>query len=175
MTPLDEDRAMLVRLRSMWERRDPVPDGLVDEVLARLATDRLDEEYELLTLVASTERLAGVRGAAESRTLTFASGDVTVMVRISSLGGGRARLDGWVTPPAVYEARLHRTDQPDDVRGVTSTPNGRFEIPDVPPGTVTLRLHAAPTGTPSAGAPGPTEGPDGAVAPLWLTTPPFTL
>ncbi|UZN03707.1 hypothetical protein [Cellulomonas sp. S1-8] len=169
MTAQDEDRMLLVRLRSMWEHRDPVPDGLVGSVLAALATQGLDEEYEILTLVESTERLAGVRGGPDSRTLTFGSGAVTVMVRLSSLADGRRRLDGWITPSATYDVRLDRRA----ARGgdavelrTTSTPHGRFEIADVAAGTVALRLLAVPEGQP------PTD--DG-VAPLWLTTPPLTL
>lgn len=166
MTPQDQDRMLLGRLRSLWERRDPVPEGLVEAVLATLAAQGLDEEYEVLTLVDATERLAGVRGVAETRTLTFASGEVTVMIRVSALAGDRRRIDGWVTPAGPYDVRLDRSGGGDRT---AATPLGRFELADLAPGTVTLRLHATPTGTPSA------DVPDGSVAPLWLTTPPFTL
>lgn len=170
MTPQDQDRMLLGRLRSMWERRDPMPEGLVEHVLATLATHGLDEEYEMLTLVDATERLAGVRGAPDSRTLTFSSGTATVMLRVSVLAHDRRRVDGWVTPGAAYDVRLeYGAPGPvtDEVRA-TATPLGRFELADVAPGTVTLRL----TATPDLGT---GEGERAAVAPLWLTTPPFTL
>ncbi|GIG39196.1 hypothetical protein [Cellulomonas phragmiteti] len=167
MTPQEEDRRLLTRLRAMWERRDPVPDGLARSVLAVLATEGLDEEYAMLTLVASTDRLAGVRGGVESRTLTFGSGEVTVMLRVSPLGDRRRRLDGWITPSAAYDVRLDRRGAAGEAGELrtTSTPLGRFEIADVAAGTVTLRLLAVAAQVPA----------DDGVAPLWLTTPPLTL
>ena len=149
---VDPDRALLARLRRVWERRDPPPAGLVDSVLLALATLDLEAEYELLTLVGSTERLAGTRGTTETRTLTFSGEGVTVMLRVSATGEGRRRVDGWLSPGSARTVRLRvaaaewRT---------TSTPHGRFELADLPAGDATLHID-----------PGPSRG---------LTTPPLQL
>lgn len=157
----DEDRRLLARLRTLWDRRDPVPDGLVAQVLAALASEGIDEEYELLTLQESSGRLAGVRGDDDGRTLTFGSGDLTVMVRISTLDGTRRRVDGWISPSATYDVRLDRPGA--EPAATTSAATGRFELADVPTGSVRLRFLAT-------GEQGRSD-----VTPLWLTTPSFVL
>lgn len=170
------DVGLLAALRGMWQRRDPVPVGLVESVLARIAGFDLDVEYEMLTLVESTERLAGVRGSAEARNLTFASQAATVMLRVSELPGGRRRLDGWVSPPAVLSVVL-------TCAGVqlqtSSDANGRFELADVPAGTADLSLRGPEPGgavelDPSRG---PALGTHGEAGPeqVRLKTPLFTL
>ncbi|GGC08909.1 hypothetical protein [Cellulomonas carbonis] len=150
----DADEALLAPLRAMWRRRDPVPDGLVTSVLVALASEGLDEEYELLTLTGDAARLEGVRapagddgGAGAPRTLTFTAGPVTVMLRVSPLDHGRRRVDGWVSPAGVHAVRLRCGA--DDVR-TTSSAAGRFEVADVPSGVATLWvLGPEDAGTPS--------------------------
>lgn len=142
------------RLRRMWERRDPVPPGLADSVLVALATVDLGAEYELLTLLESSDRLAGVRGGGETVTLTFAAGDFTVMLRVSVLGEGmlgagltdvgptarsRRRIDGWVSAASALTVRLLCADG--DERTTDSTAEGRFEFPDVPAGAASIWLE----------------------------------
>jgi hypothetical protein len=140
----DDDGKLLADLRGMWERRDPVPDGLAASVILALATADVAREYELLTLSASADRLAGVRGS-EVRTLTFTAGAVTVMLRVSALPDGRRRVDGWVSPAATYDVVLLAGDH--EAR-TTSTDQGRFELPDVPAGAVTVRLRGTPPDAP---------------------------
>lgn len=153
----DDDHRLLADLRGMWERRDPVPDGLAASVILALATADLSQEYELLTLTASADRLAGVRGSAEVRTLTFTAGAVTVMLRVSALPDGRRRVDGWVSPAATWDVVLLADGH--EAR-TTSTAEGRFELPDVPAGTATVRLRGTPPDAPGG-------------EPLRLRTPPF--
>ena len=49
-------------LAQMWERRDPMPDGLIDKVLVAMELENLDAEYELLHLVERSRELDGARG-----------------------------------------------------------------------------------------------------------------
>ncbi len=130
---------LFLRLRRMWERRDPVPPGLADSVLVALATADLSAEYELLTLLESTDRLSGVRGGGDAVTLTFAAGDITVMLRVSVLGEGRRRVDGWLSPPSALTVRLMSPEGDD--RTTESTVDGRFEFADVPAGAASIRLE----------------------------------
>lgn len=164
------DAGLLAALRVMWQRRDPVPVGLVESVLAVIGDRDLNFEYELLTLVDSTDRLAGVRGTTETRTLTFTSGPVTVMLRVAERPAGRRRVDGWVSPPAVLAVRL--SCEGADVH-TTSDAKGRFELADVQAGTATMWLTASAPAYPST-APGP-GAVDDDTATLKLTTAPFTL
>ena len=84
---------------------DPAPDDLADGVLARLAVEDLEREYELLTLVERVDLAAGTRSATDTTTegddstvaLEFAGTSYRVLVRISTVDGHR-RLDGWVVP-----------------------------------------------------------------------------
>ena len=46
-----EDARMLARLRTHWRAVDPVPAGLIDRMVAAVASDGLNSEYALLTLV----------------------------------------------------------------------------------------------------------------------------
>ena len=68
----DESR-LLADLRAMWQRADPVPAELADEMIAAVAGARLDEELEILVLVSdsATRPEAQVRGSATARVLYF--------------------------------------------------------------------------------------------------------
>ena len=131
------------RLRRMWERRDPVPDSLVESVLVALETADLD--YELLTLVDSTDRLAGVRGTGAAVTLTFTAGTTTVMLRVAPLSTDRRRIDGWLSPPVALTVRLdidaEGAGAPSVEQVTESSPEGRFEFADVPTGEARMWLE----------------------------------
>ena len=53
------DDALFAELRAMWRDADPVPDTLVDRMIAAVAADGLSQEYALLTLI--EDRLGAVR------------------------------------------------------------------------------------------------------------------
>lgn len=169
------DGGLLAELRVMWQDRDPMPAGLVAAVLTSIAALDLDEEYELLVLVEATQRLAGVRGAAEARTFTFSSEQVTVMLRVSDLADGRRRLDGWISPPAVLDIQVSCAGSQ---WHTTSTGNGRFELADIPAGTATVRLRSpaaqgqAPVGEVDVRESGSAQVDVGG-GPVRLATPPF--
>ena len=61
-----DDMTLLAAVSRLWQQVDPPPGDLADGVLARIAAE--DLEFDLLTLVESSDALAGVRSAAEPST-----------------------------------------------------------------------------------------------------------
>ena len=77
-------------IRSMFEAADPVPAGLVDRIRLSVALAGLDGDLdgELARLTIHEAALA--RGAPEeSRTITFDSSSLTIMIRIDANTDGR--------------------------------------------------------------------------------------
>ena len=147
MTELSDDD-LLTGIRAHWESRDPVPDGLVARLqtaAALAAADLYDVglDIELMLLVERTEELAGARGASTTAyTLRFAHDGVDLLLRVST-DGASSRIDGWVVPPSPVTVHVQRdldTGWSDDATlevGAT----GRFELPDLTPGMLRLRLE----------------------------------
>jgi hypothetical protein len=133
-----DDRTLLARLRSMWERLDPPPAGLADKMIAAIELDSLDFEYELLALTQPVQPLAGARGSSDASTMTFGGDEVTVMVHVTRLGAGRLRLVGWVAPATTARLEIRNRDGRDESFVDAS---GRFSLPDVPSGMTRLVLH----------------------------------
>ena len=156
----DED--LLEAIARMYDALDAAPDDLAEGVLARLAVEDLETEYELLTLVERVDLAAGTRSATETTTdqdettvaLEFAGTSYRVLVRISSVGG-RRRLDGWVVPavpvhvlvgpPGEGLAHLRQ--------GTDADADGRFEFPA--PMTGEVRLWLVPQFSDTTTAPPP--------------------
>jgi hypothetical protein len=137
-----DDRTLLARLRSMWERLDPPPAGLAGKMIAAIELDSLDFEYELLALTQPSQPLAGARGSSDASTMTFGGDEVTVMVHVTRLGAGRLRLDGWVAPATTARLEIRNRDGRDESFVDAS---GRFSLADVPSGMTRLVLHPTDT------------------------------
>jgi len=162
----DED--LLEAIAAMYDVIDPAPADLADGVLARLAVQDLETEWELLTLVERVDLAAGTRSATDTATdgddstvaLEFAGTSYRVLVRISTVDGHR-RLDGWVVPavpmhvligpPGEGQAHLRQSADADE--------DGRFEFAS--PMTGEVRLWLVPQG----------DDPDSVPPPF--VTPPF--
>ena len=114
----------------LFDRLDPVPDGLVDRIRFGITLDAL--HAEIAELQRSSD-LAGVRstGTADTQTVTFTSASLTVMVTISPAAADRVRLDGWVAPGGGVEVQLRLADE---TRTVTADADGRFVFDEVPHG-----------------------------------------
>ena len=134
-----DDRELFTALRGMWARRDPVPTGLVENVLVALAALDLADEYELLTLVSDSVDRQGARARVGARVLEFAHDAMTVMLRVSELDDGTLRIDGWTAPARTGTVRLER-EATDDTAQVST--DGRFEFTAARPGPA--RLTVAP-------------------------------
>lgn len=147
------DERMLGAIAQLYADLDPAPDDLADGVLARLAVEDLEREYELLTLVDQVDLTAGVRRAADPLEdsddttvgLEFAGSSYRVLVRISTIGG-RRRLDGWVLPAAPMEVFLGGPGDSPQVAGTRDgqtavvDDQGRFEFSAPPRGETRLWL-----------------------------------
>ena len=136
------DAELFARLRAAWEEADPVPEDLVDRLVAAVAVADISREYALLTLVEEAE-LSDVRTSTEApdstvagtATLQFSDGVISVLLHISATSGGARRIDGWVTGEALV-VRL----TPDDEAWSTEPVESRFAFDEVPSGQATLRL-----------------------------------
>lgn len=135
----DDDAQLWVELADMWRAVDPPPETLVERVLVALATEGLDAEYELLSLVDSTARLVGARGAAEALTISFSGASFLLLLRVSGIGTAFRRVDGWVTPAREMRVTVKQDDRTwsADVDG-----SGRFELPRLPGGLSRFWLSA---------------------------------
>lgn len=185
----DDDATTMDRLRSMWERLDPVPAGLAGRVGFALEVDALtsvDLDLELMRLVQEETSGAGTRGD-EVRTITFGSRSTTVMLALTDVEGG-FRVDGWVAPGGARRIEV-RTAAGSSHTASDST--GRFTLPFVAPGHFQLVIETDPpadgapvpgsavpaTATPSTPAPARAPEPDPAAEPARraVVTPALTL
>jgi hypothetical protein len=165
------DEQLLDAIAVLYAALDPAPADLVDGVLARLAVEDLETEYELLTLVERVDHASGTRGvtgvadpgADTTVALEFAGESYRVLVRISAVDG-RRRLDGWVVPAVPLRVQLGSDSDVTTAtrQSVESDADGRFEFPDPVAGDV--RLWLTPQATDESGRP---------IAPL--VTPSFRL
>src|SRR5215204_2542752 len=101
----DRDLLVLAELRDLFDAVDPVPPTLTARIRFALELEDLDAEvsrlHESWDLVG-----AGTRGDGESRTVTYDSERLTIMVTLTPAGDGTFRLDGWLAPPAAHRVEL---------------------------------------------------------------------
>lgn len=144
-----EDLLQLVR--TVWEDRDPMPEGLVArmQTAAALAASSADLDLELMLLVERSTELAGARSAElgadhgadmAAYTLRFTHGEVDLLLRIApDAGSHTARVDGWVVPPEPMTVRVVREGDRPLAVGVSDS--GRFELIGLGRGLVHLILE----------------------------------
>lgn len=109
-----------------------------------------DLDSELARLTVNEAALA--RGAPEeSRTITFDSSSLTIMIRIDANADGTVRVDGWLAPPHRCQVEITIADGP-----VTTDADadGRFAFLSVPRGTARLVVRQPEQGT-GESQPGP--------------------
>jgi hypothetical protein len=147
MSELTDDH-LLAGVRTYWESRDAVPPGMVArlQTSAALAASDTDLDMELMLLVERTEELAGARGASTTAyTLRFAHEGVDLLLRIST-DDDSPRIDGWVVPPSPVTVSVLRDE--DTLATLEVGDAGRFELPDLTPGLLRLRLDPVDGSTP---------------------------
>ncbi len=142
---VDERGRLLTIVRTAWEERDPMPEGLIArmQAAAALASAELSFEDELMLLVERSTQLAGTRGATAAYTLRFAAEGHDLLLRIATTGEG-ARIDGWVVPAEPMTVEVLRTAGGADgtVEGsVAVNENGRFELLGLAAGMLRIRLR----------------------------------
>jgi hypothetical protein len=94
--PLDEaDLEILAGIRELFQAADPMPADLPERIRFSLALRDLEIEVARLAAEEDQQVLA-VRGPEQSRTITFDSDSLTIMIRIDQNRDGTARVDGWL-------------------------------------------------------------------------------
>lgn len=129
---------MLDTLTNMYVALDPMPTDLVPKVLAALAAEDLDAEYELLDIVERSRQLAGVRGK-EALTIEFSNGTFSVLLYVRDVDGTQRRVDGWVAPAQPLRVRI---DQGEKRHEAAVGRLGRFEFKTLPAGMSRLWISA---------------------------------
>jgi hypothetical protein len=101
-----------------------------------------DRQVEVARLTVAVDGPpAAARGTEHSRTITFDSDSLTIMIRVDANADGTARVDGWLAPPQCRQVDLRAAS---DTLSAVSDENGRFAFGQVPRGTVQLVVRAGP-------------------------------
>jgi len=146
--PLDDiDLELLDGIRDLYQAADPMPADLPERIRFSLALRGLEIEVARLAAEEDMPVLAA-RSAEQSRTITFDSDSLTIMIRIDSNTDGTARVDGWLAPSQRREIEMKTTA---DTLSVVSDEQGRFAFASVPRGTVQLLVRPAEQGQSGSG------------------------
>jgi hypothetical protein len=139
--PLDgADLAILNGIREIFDTADPMPADLPERIRFALALRGL--EFEVARLSAEEDRpVVAARGTEQSRTITFDSDSLTIMIRVEPNGDGTARVDGWLAPPDRRTIELRTAD---DTLSAVADDRGRFVFTRVPRGRAQLVVRAEP-------------------------------
>lgn len=136
--PSNPDDALVIALRRVAARADPVPESLLRAGRETLTWRRVDAELaELLRDSALDDaRPALVRGEGEPRAISFAAGELTIELDVLA-DGPRRRLVGQLVPAQaatieIQSAALRTT--------VAADSHGRFHAEGIAVGRIRLRL-----------------------------------
>ena len=145
--PLDEaDFGLLDGIRELFQATDPMPADLPERIRFSLALR--DLEIEMARFAEEDQLTVAARGTEQSRTITFDSDSLTIMIRIEANRDGTARVDGWLAPPQRRELEIKTSV---DSLSTVSDEQGRFSFGRVPRGTAQLIVRTA---EPGPGRPG---------------------
>lgn len=145
--PIDgTDLDVIGAVGRLFDAVDPVPVGLVDRVRFAMALEHINAEVSRMREESALD-MAVVRGDEQSRTITFESTSLTIMITLSEGPTGARRFDGWCAPPAAHVIEL-RTAAGSFV--AEADDQGRFVIDRVPSGLAQLVIRLAPDPTGAA-------------------------
>ena len=145
--PLDDvDYGLLDDIRELFQDADPMPADLSERIRFRLALR--DLEVEVARLAEEEQLAVAARGAEQSRTITFDSESLTIMIRIDTNKDGTVRIDGWLAPPQRREIEIKTAADP---LTAASDEQGRFAFARIPRGTAQLIVKPAGTETDAGG------------------------
>ena len=145
--PLDEaDFGLLDGIRELFQAIDPMPADLPERIRFSLALR--DLEIEMARLAEQDQLTVAARGTEQSRTITFDSDSLTIMIRIEANRDGTVRVDGWLAPPQRREIEMKTAA---DSLTTASDEQGRFAFARVPGGTAQLIVAPAARGPAGAG------------------------
>jgi hypothetical protein len=142
-----DDELLSADVRRVTDAFDPVPDGMVERMVAvtrDIADHDPDLELQLMLVVERFEELVGTRGGARSYTLRFGGEGVDLLVRVGvSEEEGRARLDGWLVPAESAPVQVREVGGEGRTYDGVAEATGRFEFPDLPTGFYRVSLKLA--------------------------------
>jgi hypothetical protein len=142
--PLGSDGSRtLDSIRELFQTTDPMPPDLPERIRFALALRHL--EVEVARVAEADERAVAVRGTECSRTVTFDSDSLTIMIRIDANPDGTARIDGWLAPAqrSEIEMKIEMKTGPRSLSAACDE-HGRFVFARVPRGTAQLLVRPAP-------------------------------
>jgi hypothetical protein len=142
----DIDLGLLDSIRELFQAADPMPSDLPERICFFLALR--DLEIEVARLAGEDQLTVAARGTEQSRTITFDSDSLTIMIRIDANRDGTVRVDGWLAPPQRREIEMKTAA---DSLSVASDEQGRFSFAQVPQGTAQLVVRPAEPGPTGAG------------------------
>lgn len=141
------DEQLLEDVRRATGVHDPVPDGMVERMVAvtrDLATHDPDLELQLMLVEERFDELVGTRGGARSYTLRFSGEGIDLLVRVGvAEDEGRARLDGWIVPATSGPVEVLEVGGEDRRYDGMAADSGRFEFADLPPGFYRVSVKTA--------------------------------
>lgn len=141
------DEQLLEDVRRATGVHDPVPDGMVERMVAvtrDLATHDPDLELQLMLVEERFDELVGTRGGARSYTLRFSGEGIDLLVRVGvAEDEGRARLDGWIVPATSGPVEVLEVGGEGRRYDGMATDSGRFEFADLPPGFYRVSVKTA--------------------------------
>jgi hypothetical protein len=137
-TPDESDLAILDGVRELFQAADPMPASLPERIRFWLALRDLEVEVARLGAEDRQPALA-VRGAEQSRTITFDSDSLTIMIRVDANLDGTVRIDGWLAP---RQSRTIELRTMAETLTTDADDGGRFAFRRVPRGTAQLVARA---------------------------------
>jgi hypothetical protein len=141
------DEHLLDRVRRSTGAHDPVPDGMVERMVAvtrDLAHSDPDLELQLMLVVERFDELVGTRGGSRSYTLRFAGEGIDLLVRVGvAEDEGRARLDGWIVPAVSGPVEILEVGGEGRRYDGLTTDSGRFEFAHLPTGFYRVSVKTA--------------------------------
>jgi hypothetical protein len=148
MTDPDRSEELLDAVRHALDAHDAVPPEVVAAAKASFTWRTIDAELAELSYdsVLSGE-LAGTRGGAVPRSLSFEFGAMSVELEVEDTVTGRS-LAGMVAPRMPESIEIHHVDMAEPY---TAVPDqlGRFTLDSVEPGPIRLLLRFAPPNGPA--------------------------
>jgi hypothetical protein len=133
---IPEDARLLDTVRELFSVADPVPVDLAERVRFMFALRQMNAEVARVVRMEKVE--LGARGTEESRTITFDSNSLTIMIRIDGGPGDSVRVDGWLAPPQCRRVEMRMNEASLEAMADGA---GRFVFPDVPRGTARVIVH----------------------------------
>jgi hypothetical protein len=147
----DVDASILADVHAFHALTDPPPADLTERVRFAIALEDVDlDGLDVVVSRLQDDLLvgSGARGAERTRTVTFDSDSLTIMVTIAEAATGGVRIDGWLAPSGPLRVELRITRERADSRGqcytVTADDTGRFVFDGIIPGLAQIMVHPTP-------------------------------